>query len=158
MRAVCIHCGATKPRAMAPCRACGRAPRGPERALSYLFSTHHLSEGELDGVAARIRAGDRPDPPERLLQQAMARLTASLSHLPGTSPDPDAGQRELSREEAWLLVLGNVVLTPLIGLAVWWGWRGRHPQAADRVLWLTLPLAGLFGAAWVGLAVLSAAG
>jgi len=155
VRAVCIHCGATKPRAMALCAACGKAPRGDDRPLAYLFSSHHLSDRELDGVATRIRAGERPDPPEHLLQLARKQLTASLSHLPGVHDEPAVAPRELSREETWMLMAGNVVLTPLIGLAVWWGWRTRHPQAADRVLWLTLPVAGLFAAAWVTMVVLS---
>lgn len=155
MRAVCSHCGASKPRAMAVCGACGKAPRGGDRPLAYLFSSHHLSEPELDRVARRVRAGERPDPPEHLLQLARKQLTASLSQLPGTHDEPAPVQRELTRDETWLLMLGNVVLTPLIGLAVWWGWRSRHSQAADRVLWLTLPIAGLFAAAWVTMVVLS---
>ncbi len=158
MKAICHECGATKPRAMALCGNCNKAPRGDDRPLAYLFSSHHLSDVELDGVARRIRAGERPDPPEHLLQLARKQLTASLSHLPVTHEEPGPAQRELTREELWLLALGNVLLTPLVGLAVWWGWRGRHPRAADRVLWLTLPIAGLFGAAWVTMVVLSAGG
>ncbi len=140
---------------MVVCGGCGRAPRGHERPLAYLFSSNHLSERELEGVALRIQAGERPDPPEHLLQQARKRLTASLSHLPGTHHEMAPVQRELIREEKWLISLGNVLLTPLVGLAVWWGWRTRHPEAADGVLWLTLPVAGLFGAAWVTMLVLS---
>jgi hypothetical protein len=140
---------------MAVCGACGKAPRGGDRPLAYLFSSHHLSEPELDRVARRVRAGERPDPPEHLLQLARKQLTASLSQLPGTHDEPAPVQRELTRDETWLLMLGNVVLTPLIGLAVWWGWRSRNSQAADRVLWLTLPIAGLFAAAWVTMVVLS---
>jgi hypothetical protein len=64
----------------------------------------------------------------------------------------------LGRTEVWLLVLGNIVLTPLLGLAVWWGWRERHAKAADRVLWLTLPFVALFGTAWTALVVLSTGG
>ena len=141
---------------MVVCGGCGKAPRGDERPLAYLFSSNHLTEAELAGVAQRIRAGERPDPPEHLLQQARKQLTASLSHLPGTYDEPAPVQRELTRDEKWLVTLGNVLLTPLVGLAVWWGWRSRHPQAADGVLWLTLPVAGLFGAAWVTMLVLSA--
>lgn len=116
--------------------------------MAYLFSSHHLSEEELIAVASRVKAGDRPDPPEHLLQRARSELTQSLSQLPGPVPEAGADQRSLTREEAWLLLLGNVVLTPLLGLAVWWGWRHRHPQAANRVLWMTLPIVAVLGGGW----------
>jgi hypothetical protein len=54
--------------------------------------------------------------------------------------------------------LANLVLTPLIGLAVWWGWRTRHPQAAKTVLRLTLPVVALFGVGWVSMIVLTSGG
>jgi len=140
---------------MGPCPACGHAPRGEERPLAYLFSSHHLSESDLDDVALLIQRGERPDPPEPLLQLARSQLTASRSVLP-VPQDPQPRERQgLSREEVWLLVLGNVVATPLVGLAVWWGWRRRHPRAARQVLWATLPVAVALGALWIALIFLA---
>ena len=60
-------------------------------------------------------------------------------------PDgPPAGR--LSRTQMELLVVANVVLTPLFGGVLWWTWRQVCPRAARQVVWATVPtMIALFG-------------
>ena len=146
MRAVCLRCGGDKPRAMAACPTCEHVPEGEERALSYLLSSHHLDEDELDDAAARVRAGDRPTPTGELMDVATAVLTASqpagedaLPHDPGMEPD-----------EKIFVLASSVLLTPLMALAAWYGWREQRPRAAKEALHVFWPVGVLSLALWVG--------
>lgn len=146
MRAICVRCGGDKPRAMAPCPTCEHLPAGEERALSYLLSSHHLDDDELDGAAARVRAGERPTPPGDLMDVARAVLTASrpggvdeLPHDPGMEPD----------EKLFVLVT-SLLLTPLMALAAWYGWREQRPRAAKEALNVFWPVGALSLALWLG--------
>ncbi len=124
--------------------------------MAYLLSSHHLGEADLDDASLRIQRGESPDPPEHLLKLARSQLTASRSVLPAPQ-DPQPRERKgLSREEIWLLVLANLALTPLVGFAVWWGWRLRHPRAARQVLWATLTVAMALAVAWAAMILLTA--
>lgn len=144
MKAVCVRCGAFKQRAMAACGDCAYRPDGAERPLSYLMSSHHLNESELSRAAARIRLGEEITPPPELLEIARIELTATQSYLDEADPD-----RGLSREEKFLLLLGDLLLTPLIGMVAWWGWRGDRPLASRQALRITVPVAIFMSAAWV---------
>jgi len=56
------------------------------------------------------------------------------------------GMARLTRGQAtplstWVLVclfVGNLAITPLLGGAVWLGWREHRPVAAHQVLWITV--------------------
>ncbi len=146
MRAICVRCGAFKPRALAPCPDCGYRPEGGDRPLSYLLSSHHLSEPELERAADRLRAGEAAAPPRDLLEIARTELTATQAPLEDEDRD-----RGLSREEKFLLLLGDLLLSPLIGLVAWWGWRAERPAASRQALGITAPVAALLSALWVRL-------
>lgn len=139
-----MRCGSFKPRAMAPCPDCGYRPEGADRPLSYLLSTHHLSEPELDRAADRLRAGEPVVPARELLDIARAELTATQTTLEDEDSDPG-----LSREEKFLLFFGDLLLTPLIGLVAWWGWRAERPAASRQALLITAPVALAMSALWV---------
>ncbi len=145
MRAVCVRCGGDKPRAMASCPSCGYLPAGEERALSYLLSSHHLDDEDLDRTAARIRDGERPTPPGELMDVARAVLTASspasddeLPHDPG-----------LAKDERIFVWLGSIALSPMMALAAWWGWRERRPRAAAEALRVFWPVTAVSVAIWL---------
>ncbi len=146
MKAICIRCGAFKPRALAPCPDCGHRPEGGDRPLSYLLSSHHLSEPELERAADRLRAGEAVAPSPELLEIARTELTATQT--PQDDGDSDPG---LSREERFLLLLGDLLLSPLIGLVAWWGWRAERPAASRQALRITAPIALLLSALWIRL-------
>jgi len=143
MKAVCVRCGAWKPRAMAACGDCAYRPEGSERPLSYLLSSHHLGEAEMSRAAVRIRAGEEVAPPDHLLEIARVDLTATEGLL-----DEEDSDKGLTREEKFLLILSDLLLTPLIGLVAWWGWRAERPLASKQALQLTVPVALLLGAGW----------
>jgi hypothetical protein len=132
--AVCHRCGGEKPDGLSPCEACGFHPRGPERAVAWLFSDAHLDPEELREAGLRIQAGGRPDPSRALLRVAERALGQA------SPAEQEAGPR-LSAREATLLLMGDLVLTPFIGLAVWFGLRERRPRAARDALLLTVPIA-----------------
>ncbi len=149
MRAVCVRCGEIKPRAMGPCPACTYLPDGDDRPLSYLLSSHHLSDEELERAAERIRAGESVSPPPSLVEIARVELTATQAE-----GDDNPRDRGLNREEKFLLVLGDILFTPLIGVAAWWGLRVERPVASRQALLITAPVAALLTAVWITAVVL----
>lgn len=140
--AVCHRCGGRKLGPFVPCKACGHVPQGRGRSVAWLFSAHHLSAEELDEAARRIRGGDVPEPSRALLEHARTEMGAL-----GPSPLID---RPLSRQTTLLLAACNILLTPLAGLAAWYGLRAHRPTAARQSLWVTLPAGALLA---VGLIV-----
>lgn len=141
--AVCHRCGTEKANAFDPCGGCGFMPSGEGRALAWLFSAPHLNEAQLSEAARRIRAGERPDPSRAQLLLAREALGPSF-----------ATNTPLARRELVGLVLANVLLTPLVGFAVWFGLRLERPKAAAQAFSVTLPLsfvlAGVWGAVVLG--------
>ncbi|MCK6502498.1 hypothetical protein L6R53_03725 [Myxococcota bacterium] len=135
--AICHRCGGAKRGPFVPCKACGYTPVGAERHVAWLFSEHHLDPEELGEAARRLRAGDRPDPPRTLLESARIRM--------GAAPLTTDARRPLDTRQLLLLGACNVLLTPLAGLAVWWGLAPERPLAARQALRITLPV--LVGAA-----------
>ncbi len=159
MRAVCVRCGEIKPRAMGPCPACTYLPDGDDRPLSYLLSSHHLSDEELERAAERIRAGESVSPPPSLVEVARVvsvRRSAARVELTATQAEGDDNPRDrgLNREEKFLLVLGDILFTPLIGVAAWWGLRVERPVASRQALLITAPVAALLTAVWITAVVL----
>lgn len=138
--AICHRCGGAKRGPFVPCKACGFTPVGPERHVAWLFSEHHLDPEELGEAARRLRAGDRPDPPRALLETARVRM--------GAAPLTSDARRPLDTRQILLLSAVNVLLTPLAGLAVWWGLQPERPLAARQALRITLPVLVGGGILW----------
>lgn len=123
--AICHRCGAGKDLPLGRCGACGVVPEGSERELAMLCSSHFLEEAERARLAERIRKG------EPLQPGAAARAAARAVLQPG-EPEWVLQPRELV-----LLSLGNLLLTPLLGFAIWFRARGR--PAGRQALVVTLP-------------------
>ena len=121
-----------------PCKACDFGPRGDERPVAWLFSDAHLNCEELALAAERIRGGERPDPPIRLQTLALAALGAAL---PMTNV-PLSGRQLIG------LGVANILLTPMVGLATWWGLREDRPAAALQAIQITIPIGAVTTLAW----------
>lgn len=137
MAAICVACAAEKELPLARCGRCGVAPVGPDRALSVIASTRMLSEPELREVQKRILGGE-PFRPSRARIEAAGRVLAGQAAVAPVN---------LTRNQAVALAIGNLLFTPALGFAVWFGLRQRPGLGARQALWLTLPISlGLFGA------------
>ena len=143
MTAVCHRCGAAKTSPLEDCPTCQFSPEGPERAVAWLFSAHHLSAGERLEAARRIRGGQRPEPSRQL--RAVA--NAALRGIPAAKLQSD----RLRPLQSMGLTVANVTLTPLIGISLWFGLRPNRPAAARQALVLTLPVALALLLLWIGL-------
>lgn len=141
--AICHRCGGGKRGPYVPCKACGFVPAGPERQVAWLFSEHHLAPDELAEAARRLQAGERPDPSRSLLERARVQM--------GAGPLTDDARRPLRSTQLVALGLANVLLTPFVGLAVWWGLREERPVAAAQALRSTVPVALGLAVVWGGL-------
>jgi len=140
VQAVCHRCGARKKGPLVPCKGCSFVPAREARAVAWLFSAHHLDAEELDEAERRVRAGDIPDPSRALRARAKRAM--------GALDAPPVEDRPLEPAMVALLVLGEVLFTPLLGLAVWLGLRESRPRAA-RLAWrLTWPITGVFALLW----------
>jgi len=139
MSAVCHRCGGTKAQPLVPCPFCNVIPRGDERPVAWLFSSAHLDEAELKLASERIRSGEIPDPSKSL-------RTFAARHL-----QPTRNNQTLTLRQQLGLVALNVGLTPLSGLAVWWGLSAKRPRAAHQALRITVPVMIVFSAIWIGL-------
>ena len=138
--AVCHRCGARKRGPLVPCKACGVVPTREARAVAWLFSENHLTAPELAEAERRLRAGEVPAPPRALCvgaQRAMGSLDA-----------PSEEDRPPSR--LWIagLVAGQLLLTPLLGAAVWLGYRETRPTTARVALWTMWPVLGVLALLW----------
>lgn len=126
---VCLLCGSLKEAVTTACTVCGHLPQEDEIRLAHLFSAAHLSPEELDEASERIASGQRPAP---------------KMHLREASTEEGL----VAKEWAWL-VGGNLLLTPMLGFAHWWGWRSFRPRAAQQALVLSLGMAGILGLMWI---------
>ncbi|RME21988.1 MAG: hypothetical protein D6798_16870, partial [Deltaproteobacteria bacterium] len=126
-----------------PCKSCGFTPTATERQVAWLFSEHHLSAAELAEAARRIREGERPDPPRSLLEQARVEM--------GAAPLSDRARTPLRSDQLVLLTAANLLLTPLVGLALWWGLRADRPVAARQAIRLTLTVIVGLAVMWTAL-------
>jgi hypothetical protein len=144
--AICIRCGRGKDLPLARCAGCGLCPAGDDAVLSILASRRILDRKGLVAAAARIRAGERLAPSARMLDSARAILAGAATEVPRVR------EARLGRRALALLVLGNVALTPMLGIAAWWRFRGRPGPAARQVLWATLPVIVAGTATWLVLA------
>ena len=112
-----------------------------DRPLAWLFSKEHLTHGELLEAQVRIRAGEAPDPSEKLLTMAREKIrkrTREKTTDIAMSTSSLAGITGLS-----------IILTPLSGFAFWWGFRHDRPTAAAQILKITWPISILFLTLWL---------
>ena len=140
--AVCHRCGADKAGPFVPCKACGFTPTGDDRAIAWLFSTHHLTEAELETARARVLNGVRPDPSKALKDAARDQM--------GAAPLDEEARRPFPPSTLALLALADLLLTPLAGYAVWLGLRTKRPRAARQALFVTVPISLVMLVLWVG--------
>ncbi|MEC7239853.1 MAG: hypothetical protein VXW32_01305 [Myxococcota bacterium] len=128
IQALCLLCGSRKETVESTCAECGHAWREDEAELARLFSSAHLSQEELEKASVRIASGERPaqaSHPQSILQEA------------GVSP------LELSA-----LFFGCLLLTPLYGLVMSWGWRSIRPRAARQALGVAAAVGSVLAAFW----------
>ena len=144
MNAVCHRCGGVKAGPFLPCPDCLHTPRAADRAFAWLFSSAHLSATDLSLAAKRIQAGEQPDPSQRLIDYATANMASGRAGR-GTP---------LNRREVLAVGVGSLLLTPLVGLSVWWGYRTVRPEAARQALRVTIPVATIMGVVWLGVIAL----
>ena len=111
-----------------------------DRPLAWLFSKEHLSEGELLEAQGRIRAGEIPDPSEKLLKMAREKIRKRTREK-----DTDIAMN--TTQLAGIAGL-SIVLTPLSGFAFWWGYRHERPLAASQILKITWPISIVFLVLW----------
>jgi len=140
--AVCHRCGADKAGPFVPCKACGFTPTGDDRAIAWLFSTHHLTEADLETARTRVLNGVRPDPSKALKDAARLQM--------GAAPLDEEARRPFPPSTLALLALADLLLTPLAGYAVWLGLRTKRPRAARQALFVTLPISLVMLVLWVG--------
>lgn len=139
MSAICHRCGGTKALPLVPCPFCNSIPKGDERPVAWLFSSAHLSDDELKLASVRIRSGESPDP------------SRSLRAFASRNLQPTRDDQALTTRQQLGLVVLNVGLTPLSGLAVWWGLSSTRPRAARQAMRITVPVLVALSAAWLGL-------
>jgi hypothetical protein len=137
--AVCIRCGSAKDLPLGRCPACAHLPVGQERELSLICSTRVLDPAALVQAQLRIQAGEPLQPSAELLARARAVFA-------GAAPAPVT----LSRGQLVALALADVLLTPMIGYAVWFRYRTRPGPAARQVLRVTLPISALLFVVVIG--------
>ena len=143
MNAICHRCGSTKAGALLSCSDCSHTPRDTDRVVAWLFSSRHLDEDELKLASARIRAGELPEPSQALRAHARARM--------GRVDSAEYPDMPLERLELVAIALANLLLTPLAGIALWWGLKPVRPSAAHQIMRVTAPIAALLGLVWSAL-------
>lgn len=143
MNAVCVRCARDKELPLGRCAGCGWVPTGEDRVASVLLSTRVLSVPELTEAQVRLSRGEPFKP-------SAARLASARRVLLGErSPTPAS----LTPLQMLGLGVGNLALTPALGLAVWFGLRDRPGPGARQALWLTLPISAALAALWLALAL-----
>lgn len=138
LAAICARCGAEKDLALGRCPGCGHLPAGEERELAVVCSTRVLDAAALRAAQERIRRGE----PVRPSAELRARAREALSGVPVRRTS--LGPRELAA-----ITAGNLLLTPLVGYAVWWWHRHDEGPAARQALLVTIPASLLLAGAIV---------
>lgn len=122
MPAVCHCCGMEKSRPMVPCKHCGVSPIEEDREVAWLLSDAYLTPEELNLVATRLQRGEVIKPSRRLRRHARRKLGFSQR------------KERLSDTELFLLSVGNLFFTPLLGVAIWLGYRYDMPKIAIQAI------------------------
>ena len=136
MNAICARCGAPKDVAVGRCAGCGFVPVGEDRVVAVLCSRKVLGEKELLEVQSRILRGEPLRPSGVVLDRARVVLGAGS----------EAG---FTRSQLWWLLVGNLLITPLLGLAVWF--RARGELQGRQALSVTIPVMLFLGLLFVGM-------
>jgi len=131
VKAVCHRCGGPKKGPFVPCKTCSFVPSGEDRPIAWLFGLDYLTEEEMAEAGRRIQAGESPDPSNALRELARAGM--------GAVPLSSAQLKPLTNWQLLWLSVSNLALTPLIGAAMWYGWRDDRPVAAGQVARVTIP-------------------
>ena len=132
IKAVCHRCGGPKMGPFVPCKTCEFVPVGEDRPIAWLFGLDHLTEEEMAEAGQRICGGEVPDPSSALRELAREGM--------GAIPLSSTQLKPLTNWQLLWLSVGNLVLTPLIGGAMWFGMREDRPVAAAQVARLTIPV------------------
>ena len=127
--ALCVRCGAEKDLPLGRCPACAHVPTGEERALAVVCSARVLPPDALRAAMERIRRGEAVRPTEALLARAREVLSGEVVHT-----------TRLTARQVLGLVAANVLVTPLVGYAVWWRYRHDAGPAARQALLATVPM------------------
>ncbi len=69
----------------------------------------------------------------------------------GRKESAECPDTPLERREVVAIALANLLLTPLAGLALWWGLKPVRPSAARQIMRVTVPIATLLGLVWSAL-------
>jgi hypothetical protein len=125
--AVCHLCGEPKDLPLGRCAACGRVPVGADRDLALLCSIQVLDRERLVEVQARLRRGEPLRPSAALRERAREVLRG------GPPPEAPLGPRRILA-----LAAANLLLTPLVGYAVWFRLRTRPGPAGRQALLTTM--------------------
>ena len=127
--ALCPRCGAEKDLPLGRCGACGVVPVDAEREIALLCSTRILDVPALRAAQERIRRGEPLRPTEALRARARALLLGE-----------EVASVTFTRGQIAGLALANLLLTPLLGYAVWFRYRTRPGPAARQALFATVPV------------------
>lgn len=138
VRAVCHACGGPKDLPLGRCPTCALLPAGEAREDALLCSSLFLDDAALDALADRIRQGEPLRPTPQLRRLARERLLVA--------PIPPAS---LTSGQMAALAAANLLLTPLVGWAVWLRFRTRTGPGATQALVVTAPTSIALGAAIV---------
>lgn len=128
IRALCLLCGGRKETVESTCPDCGHAFAESEAELARLFSSAHLSQEELEKASVRIASGERP--------------------VPKILPRDAAGDPGVSGKEFWTLLAACLLLTPLYGIVMAWGWRTARPTASRQSLITAVSVGVVVCALW----------
>ena len=120
-----MRCAAGKDTPLGRCAACGHTPEGQDRALALLCSAQFLDPAQRQALQERIRRGEALKPSAVALAQAQNLL------------EPPPKTLRLSNTQLGLLLAGNLLLTPMLGYALWF--RARGDPAGRQALLVTLP-------------------
>lgn len=141
VRAVCHRCGGPKRGPFVPCKTCEFVPLGEDRPIAWLFGLDYLTEEEMLSAGERIRGGEVPDPSSALRELAREGM--------GAIPLSSAQLKPLTNWQLLWLSMGNLVLTPLIGGALWYGMREDRPVAAGQIARVTVPVVAGLTLMWI---------
>lgn len=92
-------------------------------------STRVLDEAALRAAQERIRRGEPVRPTAALRAKARDALSGAVTR-----------STRLDARQILGLVVANVLLTPLVGYAVWWRYRDDAGPAARQALFATVPV------------------
>jgi hypothetical protein len=141
MNSICHRCGGRKAGAFLPCPGCKYTPKATDRTLAWLFSNEHLNPEELEEASQRLRQGEQPDPSDGLLTSAKDQIRKIAQRQTTDIPLPPASLAGIS--------VMSLLLTPLAGFAIWWGYRAERPTAAAQVLRITWPISVALSCVWL---------